>query len=78
MNILIAESSMGNLPLSRLCRLCQNVMLVLQGGARLVKNVQPIRAAERAHSRLLVEQKWRPLCKPVLFLALQVSIEITE
>jgi hypothetical protein len=36
---------MGNLQLSRLCRLCQNVMLVLQGGARLVKYVQLIRLA---------------------------------
>jgi hypothetical protein len=26
---------MGDLQLSRLCRLCQNVMLVLQGGAGL-------------------------------------------
>ena len=30
---------MGDLQLSRLCRLCQNVMLVLQGGAGLVKYV---------------------------------------
>jgi hypothetical protein len=51
---------MGNLQLSRLCRLCQNVMLVLQGEARLVKYVPSIRSVARARPCLLIEQEWRP------------------